>query len=107
MSRGPKADDKIVLASKRYDELKRIARLLKAPYRQVIRAKVLVACYEHPDWTNHRIAQTIGCAYRTVRRWRQRWRRDRSIEDRDRAGAPRFFPLQCPRANHRAGLHAA
>jgi len=92
MPRGPKADDAIALTSKRYDELKHIARLLKAPYRQVIRAKVLVACHEHPDWTNHHIARTIGRAYRTVRRWRQRWRRGRSIEDQERAGAPRFFP---------------
>ncbi len=93
MPRGPKANDTVIFTSKRYEELKRMARLLKAPYTQVVRAKVLVACYEHPDWTNHRIARAIGCAYRTVRRWRQRWRAARSIEDRERAGAPRFFPL--------------
>ena len=107
MPRGPSPKVRVALTSKAYEELKRITRLLKAPHITVVRAKVLVAAFEHPDWSNEHIARIVGCAHRTVRRWRQRWRVARSIGDRERAGAPRFFPLKCPRPDHRAGLHAA
>jgi len=35
--------------NKQYEELKHITRLLKAPYDEVIRAKIIVISYEHPD----------------------------------------------------------
>lgn len=107
MPRGPKPVHRINLKRANYAELVSISRLRNAPYVQVVRAKVLVAAHDHPDWSNERIARFVGCTSRTVRHWRQRWRASRSIEDRERAGAPRFFPLSRARPDHRAGLHAA
>ncbi len=107
MPRGPKPCHRINLSRARYDQIVAVSRLRNAPHVQVVRAKVLVAAHDHPDWTNEQIARVVGCTSRTVRQWRQRWRSARSIEDRERAGAPRFFPLGGAGTNHRAGLHAA
>ena len=107
MPRGPKPVHRINLKRASYAELVSISRLRNAPYVQVVRAKVLVAAHDHPDWTNEHIARFVGCTSRTVRYWRQRWRASRSIEDRERAGAPRFFPLDRARSDHRPGLHIA
>src|SRR5258708_14430643 len=104
MPRGPKPVHKINLKRVNYAELVSMSRLRNAPYVQVVRAKVLVAAHDHPDWTNERIARFVGCTSRTVRHWRQRWRADRSIEDPERAGAPRFLPLGRTRPAHPPSL---
>jgi len=93
MPRGPKPTHKVTLTAKEYAELKHIARLRTAPYAEVVRAKVIVTAYEHPDWTNQQIARAIGCTFRTVRKWRQRWRSKGSLVDSERPGGPRFFSL--------------
>lgn len=93
MSRGPKPTHKITLSAKEHAELKHIARLRTAPYAEVVRAKVIVTAYEHPDWSNQQIARAIGCTFRTVRKWRHRWRSTGSLEDAERLGGPRFFSL--------------
>ena len=107
MPRGPKPLHAIELSSASFEQLAAIARLRNAPHLQVVRAKVLVAAYEHPDWSNEQIAKAMGCTSRMVRHWRQRWRAERSIEDQERAGAPRFFPLQRARPGDGFGLHVA
>ena len=107
MPRGPKPKYKIKLTAKGYEELKHISRLLKAPHAEVIRAKVIVTAYEHPDWTNHRISRTVGCTFRTVQKWRQRWRKEHSIENFERSGAPRFFSLGSKSPAHRSGMHSS
>src|SRR5947209_4447914 len=55
MPRGPSPKVRVALTFKAYEELKRITRLLKAPHITVVRAKVLVAAFEHPDWSNEHI----------------------------------------------------
>ena len=107
MPRGPKPLHTIELSRASYEQLTAIARLRNAPHLRVVRAKVLVAAYEHPDWSNEQIAKAMGCTSRMVRHWRQRWRADRSIEDRERAGAPRFFPLKRTRPDDGPGVHLA
>jgi hypothetical protein len=41
-------------------ELKRLTRRRTAPYAEVVRAKILLMAYEHPDWSNAAIARAVG-----------------------------------------------
>lgn len=95
MPRGPKPAHRILLTSKELEWLRHVARLRKAPYAEVVRSKILLLAWEHPEWSNTRIAQAVGCAVRTVRKWRQRWKKggSRTIKESERLGAPRFFSL--------------
>jgi len=94
LRRGPKPQHKVALTAPEYKALKRLARLRTAPYAEVVRAKILLLAYEHPDWSNAAIARAVGCADRTVRKWRQRSRAGPALKDAPRPGGPRFFPLQ-------------
>ncbi len=53
MPRGPKPKVHVSLTSRPYEEHQQMARRLKAPHQEVVRAKILVAAYEHPDWTEY------------------------------------------------------
>jgi Homeodomain-like domain len=92
---------------RRSTRLQRITRLRTAPHAEVVRAKILVLAYEHPDWTNTAIARAVGCTDRTVRKWRDRSRAGPALKEAPRPGGPRFFPLRGPRASDRPRLHAA
>jgi hypothetical protein len=89
--RGPKPQRRIRLTAPEYQVLKRITRRRTAPYAEVVRAKILLLAYEHPDWTNTAIARAVGCADRTVRKWRRRSRASPAVKDAPRSGGPRFF----------------
>jgi transposase len=95
------------LTRREHAHLKRLSRQTTAPYAHVLRAKLLVAAFEHPHWTTRRIAQTVGCASRTVRKWRARWRATRTLADTARHGCPRLFSLGTTRPIDRTGLYAA
>lgn len=108
MARGPKPTCEISLTSKAYAELKHLSRLReKASHCQVVRAKIILLAYEHPDWDNVSIARKVGCTDRTVRQWRHRWKEVASIKEAPRPGVPRFFSLNPKSANHSSGLHTA
>ena len=68
-----------------------LANSRNAPHVKVIRARILLAAHDHPEWSNRQIAQEVGCTDRIVRKWRRRWVETRSIEDLPRPGAPRRF----------------
>jgi hypothetical protein len=104
--RGPKPRHKVALTAPEYRELQRLARRRTASYAAVVRAKILLLAYEHPDWSNAAIARTVGCTDRTVRKWRGRSRAGPALQDAPRSGGPRFFSLSGAGAGHRAGLHA-
>jgi hypothetical protein len=106
-ARGPKPQRRVRLTAPEYRELKRITRLRTAPHAEVVRAKILVLAYEHPDWTNTAIARTVGCTDRTVRKWRRRSRAGPALKEAPRPGGPRFFPLRGSGASDRARLHIA
>ena len=76
-------------------------------YAEVVRAKILLLAYEHPEWSNAAIARAVGCTDWTVRKWRRRSRAGPALQDAPRPGGPRFFPLSGPGAGHRVGLHLA
>jgi transcriptional regulator GlxA family with amidase domain len=77
--------------NRRRTRLRKLANSRKASHGKVIRAQILLAAYDHPEWSNQQIAREAGCTDRTVRKWRRRWAKKRSIEDLPRPGAPRRF----------------
>ena len=87
--RGPKPKYKIELTTEEEQELRRLANSRKSPHGKVVRARLVLAAYDHADWSNQQIAREVGCTDRTVRKWRRRWAKRRSIEDLPRPGAPR------------------
>ena len=89
--RGPKPKYPIELTIEEEQELRRLVNSRKAPQGLVLRARILLTAYEHPEWRNRQIAQAVGCSSRTVRKWRRRWVETKSIEDLPRPGAPRRF----------------
>ena len=88
---GPKPKYEIELTTEEEQKLRKWANSRTAPHGKVIRAQILVAAYDHPEWTNQQIAQYAGYTDRSVRKWRRRWIEKRSIEDLPRPGAPRRF----------------
>ena len=89
--RGPKPKYPIELTTEEEQELRKLANSRTAPHVQVIRARILLAAYAHPEWSNQQIAEAAGCRRRNVRKWRRRWAETRSIADLPRPGAPRRF----------------
>lgn len=88
---GPKPKYAIELTTEEEQTLRKLANSRKAPHGEVVRAWILLAAYDYPEWSNQQIAQEVGCTDRTVRKWRRRWVERRSIEDLPRPGAPRRF----------------
>ena len=48
-------------------------------YGKVIWAQILLAAYDHPEWSSQQIARDAGCTGRTARKWQRRWAKKRSI----------------------------
>jgi hypothetical protein len=88
---GPKPKYKIELTTEEEQALRKLANSRTAPHGKVVRAQILIAAHDHPEWSNQRIAKEAGCTDRSVRKWRRRWAEKCSIEDLPRPGAPRRF----------------
>jgi hypothetical protein len=91
---GPKPKYAIVLTTEATEQEQTFRRLLtarKAPQGKVFRARILLAAFDHPDWSNQQIAQEAGTVDRVVRFWRRRWSQTQSIDDLPRSGRPRIF----------------
>jgi len=89
--RGPKPKYPIELTAEEEQELRRLVNARNTPQGKALRARILLAVHDHPEWSNQQIAREVGCTDRTVRKWRRRWSETRSIEDLPRPGAPRRF----------------
>jgi transposase-like protein len=81
----------IELTTEEEQALRKIANSRKASHGEVVRARIVLAAHDHPEWSNQRIAQEVGCTDRCVRKWRRRWVERKSIADLPRPGAPRRF----------------
>ena len=102
--RGPKPQTPIVLTENEVQTLQRLVRARTSPQGQVIRAQIVLAAHEHPEWSNQHIAQAVAQTDRTVRKWRRRWLETRSLDDLPRPGAPRRFSPRGPRPSDGAGV---
>jgi transposase len=88
---GPKPKNVIQLLDNQIAALQCLIRSHKAAQAQVMRAKIVLAAYEHPEWSNQQIAHKVGCTDRIVRKWRRRWVETHCLEDLPRPGAPKHF----------------
>src|SRR5260370_33845904 len=88
---GPKPSYPIDLTDEEKKQLQKQVRACKTGQDQVVRAKLLVAANELPEWSNQEIAKAVGKTDRTVRKWRGRWVATHTIADAPRSGAPRRF----------------
>ena len=88
---GPKPKYPVELTTEEAKELRQLVRSHKAAQTKAKRARILLAAFDHPDWTNQQIAREAGTVDRVVRIWRRRWSETRSIEDLPRPGRPRVF----------------
>lgn len=68
------------------------ARQYTLPYRDVIRAKLVLLAAEGLE--NKEIAEQLGMTRPAVSKWRKRFHRERlaGLEDRPRGGRPDAFP---------------
>lgn len=88
---GPKPSYPIQLAPEQAVQLRQLIRAHTTPQTTSLRARIVLAAHEHPDWSNQQIGQHAGTADRIVRKWRRRWTQTQSLADAPRPGAPRRF----------------
>lgn len=104
---GPKPQYPIVLTTEQKETLQRLVKSRKAAQGQVMRARIILAAAEHPEWSNQQIAQAVGCTDRTVRHWRRRWSESQNLADLPRPGAPRRFSPHGQGGSDGLGLQSA
>jgi transposase len=83
----------IDLSSAERKELERIARKYTSPYREVIRARIIL--YAADGLSNDLIASRLDTPRQIVSKWRKRFHDSRlvGLEEQTRGGAPtRFSP---------------
>jgi transposase len=89
--RGPKPKYSIKLINNEITELHQLVNSRKASQGKAMRARIILAAHEHPEWSNQQIAKAVGCSDRVVRTWRHRWVENKNLDDLPRPGAPRRF----------------
>jgi transposase len=84
----------IVLTRDEQDELEARARKYTSPYRDVIRAKIVLLAAQ--GLTNDSIAARLDTARQIVSQWRKRFALARfpGLEEQPRGGRPAFFSPQ-------------
>ncbi len=82
---------KIILTNEEKSYLYSIARKYTAPYRDVIRAQVILLAAE--DLENKEIGEKLNIPRKTVSKWRKRFffKREGGLVDRPREGRPFIF----------------
>jgi transposase-like protein len=90
---GPKPKYKIQLLENEISELRQLMNARNSPQGKVMRARIVLAAHEHPEWSNQQIAAHVGCTDRAVRKWRRRWNECQSVDDLPKPGRPRRFSL--------------
>lgn len=89
--RGPKPAYPIQLTAEEVQHFQHLIRAHSTPQTLASRARIILTAYEHPEESNQQIASSVGTTDRTVRAWRGRWVKTRSLADAPRSGAPRRF----------------
>src|SRR5262245_57189022 len=89
--RGPKPLYPINLSAEQALQLRQLVRAHSTPQTLSLRARIILAAHDFPDWSNQQISQHAGTTDRIVRKWRRRWSETQSLADAPRPGAPRRF----------------
>jgi transposase len=88
---GPLPKYAITLTAEQVARLTQLSTSYRAPYAEVLRARMILLAYQHPDWRNAEIAREVGCAAATVQQWRRRWQSTDSLHDAPRTGRRHAF----------------
>ena len=82
---------KIILNNEEQNFLNSMARKYTAPYRDVIRAQVILLAAEGME--NKEIGEKLNLPRKTVSKWRKRffYERERGLVDKPRVGRPFIF----------------
>jgi transposase len=90
--RDPQSPLPVTLTASQRKVLKARARRPTGEYRQVLRARIVLAAAA--GWANAQIARRLGIAPNTVRKWRRRFCQEglAGLADRPRSGRPRTYP---------------
>jgi len=89
--RGPNPSYPIDLTADEAKQFDQLIRAYSTPQALVMRARIILRAYDHPEQNNQQIALALGTTDRTVRKWRGRWVATHSLADAPRSGAPRRF----------------
>lgn len=86
-----KSPFEIILTSEERDHLISLARKYTAPYKDVIRAKVILLAAKGME--NEEIGEKLNLPRKTVSKWRKRffYEREQGLVDKPRAGRQLFF----------------
>lgn len=87
-----KSPYRILLDAEEKRALESVARKYTSPYRDVVRAKVVLLAAEGMD--NKAIGEKLDLPRQTVSKWRKRFfdKRLAGLEERSRSGRPSVFP---------------
>jgi Homeodomain-like domain len=96
----------ITLSDEERSVLEGTAGLLKAPFREVQRARIVL--YAAEGLPDAEIAGRLDCTPDTVAKWRRRFCKQRldGLRDQPRAGRPRRFPPGRGRPGQGGGVRA-
>ena len=88
-----KSPFEIVLTSKEREYFISLSRKYTAPYRDVLRAQVILLAAEGME--NEKIGEKLNLPRKTVSKWRKRffYKRKQGFVDKARDGRPFFFSL--------------
>lgn len=97
----------IVLSPDERRTLERLARRYTAPYRDVLRVKIVLLAAEGLE--NKAIAARLDTPRQIVRKWRQRYQEEglAGLEERPRRGRPRRFSPTADLRGQSPGLPTA
>ncbi len=94
----------IELKPEQQQQLRCLVAARKSGQSEVRRAQIVLTCAEHGEWSDHQVAEAVGCDEETVRKWRQRWVKTQSIQEAARSGRPRLFSPSGTSASDGVGL---
>lgn len=101
---GRKKSYRVELNEKQREFLKGVVAGRKNSVAEVQRAKIILTCADHPDWSDKRVAAEVGCSEGQVRKWRKRWCQSHSLKEAPRSGRPRVFSPSGASSNDEPGL---
>ena len=101
---GRKKSYQVEVDEKQRKYLEGVVAARKSSQSEVQRAKLVLSCAEHPDWSDAQVATEIGCSEGQVRKWRKRWCQTHSLKEAARSGRPRVFSPSGAGSSNQLGL---
>lgn len=81
----------ITITERERTDLAQLVAARTSPQGLVQRARIVLTCAAHPEWSDDQVAAAVGCSSATVRKWRKRWHATRSLKEAPRSGRPRVY----------------